>query len=199
MYVGYGIVTKKQFSDIHNTLSDFGCRHIFIDDIDQRRKSLSGFQKALSKLNPNDVLIIEQIEHLGNSDAFLVDHLHTLIKKKIHLRILADNSFLCWDNSSSLPVLALLKKYQNRKRQAKNLARNKTFNQKGEKAGAKTKIKPETRAQIYYLLSEKYTVKEICERVKICKGTFRNHFGTKKEALAKLANLQANQTIIAVK
>ncbi len=199
MYVGYGIVTKDQFSDIHNTLSDFGCRHVFIDDLDKKPKSHPGFQKALSKLKSNDILIIQHIEHLSNSDAFLVAHLHSLLQKKIHLQVLADDFFLCWDSSSPLSVLVLLKKFQNRQRQAKTLARNQTFSQTGNKAGAKTKIPPETRDEIYYLLSKNYTVKEICQRVKICKGTFRNHFGSKKEALKQLAEIEANKSIIALK
>lgn len=193
MYVGYGIVTQEQFSDIHNTLRDFGCRHVFIDDISRNRKSHSGFQKALSKLGDNDILIIQHIEHLSNSDSFLIDHLHTLIKKKIHLQVLADNFFLCWDTRDPLLLLALLKKFQQRKRQAQVAARKQTLSLTGKKAGANTKITPEIRDEIFYLLSRKHTLTEICDRVKISKGTFRNHFGTKKEALKKLDEIQAKQ------
>ena len=184
MYVGYAIVTKSEYEAIYNTLIDFGCRQVFTDDLDKNYKSPPGFKKALSELNPNDILVIERVEHLGTSDSFLIAHLQALVKKKIHLRVLEDNLFLCWDASAHATLLQILQKFQQKKNQAKTLARKQTLSQKGKQAGANSKINPDTREFIKTLLdSKKYTIKEICRRAQISTSTYYNHFHPQKKAV----------------
>ncbi|MDJ0647143.1 MAG: recombinase family protein [Xenococcaceae cyanobacterium MO_188.B19] len=187
MYVGYGIVTKHELSMVYNSLNNFGCHQIFTDDLDKNSKSQSKFKKALSKLKSNDILVINQIDHLGTNNHSLISNLDLLVHKKVHLRVLEDDILLCWDTSAHITLLQILKKFQHQKNQSQTMARQQTFSQTGKKPGRRPKIDSGKRKLIETLIAANYTVDEICRQVGICRGTFYKYFPVSQNAKSQEA------------
>lgn len=196
MYAGYGLVTKEELTDIYNILKDFNCHHIFIDDNPNPSKSDSGFNQALSQLQSNDILVIPQIHYLAPSHSFLLSRLEELLEKNIHLHILDSNLLFCWGQSSHCTLLKIIQQFQLHKNQVQTLARKQTLSNTGKTAGANTKITQEKRQDIETLISQNFTRKEICHRAQISETTFKNHFGSIKEARKQLVQTQAHQAVI---
>ncbi len=177
--IGYGIVTNGHYHTVIDTLNNSGCQRIFTDDCDTQGNPGKGFYDAVDYLTPHDILVIDNIAHLGKSIDSVFKNLAILSNKKANLHILDNNLTFSLKESENNSLLQILINFHLQATHFKTQTRTKTMSQKGITAGRKTLIDDNTRKKIETLIAENYSVKDICLSTKIKESTFYKHFSLK--------------------
>ena len=175
MLKGYGIVTQGQYQHIIQQLYEVGCRQVFTDDRDATNNARAGFEQVLSSLQPNDILVVPRLNHLGKSVNSVIKNIGLLLEKKVNLHILETNMLVPLGKSSEIGLIHSLVNFQDKTSQAQVEARQKTLQKRGNKVGRPTKLTKDTTDYIDYLSSKNYKVEEICQRTNICPTTYYNY------------------------
>jgi len=175
MLKGYGIVTKGQYQIIVQQLYEIGCRQVFTDDRSSTKNARSGFEQALSSLQPNDILVVPTLNHLGKSVNSVIRNIGLLLEKRVNLHILETNMLVPLAKSSEVDLISCLVNFQDETAQAQAQARQKTLKKRGNKVGRPSKLTKDTTDYIDFLVNKGYKVEEICQRTNICQSTYHNY------------------------
>ncbi len=173
MLKGYGIVTKGQSQNIIQQLYEIGCRQVFTDE--RTNNARTGFEQALSSLQPNDILVVPKLNHLGKSVNSVIKNIGLLLEKKVNLHILDKNMLVPLAKSSEVGLIHSLVNFQDETSQAQAQARQKTLQKRGKKVGRPTKLTKDTTDYIDFLANKGYKIEEICQRTNICPSTYHNY------------------------
>ena len=170
-YVDYEIVTKSQYQATLAQLYEVGCRQIFTDEQNNTNNAKLGFKQALRSLNPNDILVITQINHLGKSAESIIKNLGIILEKEANLQIIADNILLPLKKSTEVSLIKILVNFQQKKIESQTQARKTTLEKHGNKVGRRP-LDEKTSKLVKTLLEEGYKVKDICRAAKISESTY---------------------------
>ena len=170
-YVDYEIATKSQEQATLAQLYDVGCRQVFTDERDAPNNAKLGFKQALGSLNPNDILVVTQINHLGKSADSLIKNLGLLLEKEANLQILGDNLLLPLKDSIHVSLIKILVNFQQQKIESQTQARKTTLAKHGKKVGRRP-LDEQTAQLVNTLLKDGYKPKDICRYAQISESTY---------------------------
>ena len=180
MLIGYGIVTQGQYREYRNTLSqlyEVGCKQVFTDEQNAKNNARAGFEQALSCLNnPNDILVITEINHLGRSAESIIKNLGILVDKEVNLQILGDNLLLPLKESTHVKLIKILVDFQYQKIATQTQVRKQSLQKNGQKPGRKPVIDDKKAKKVQTLLQKGYKIKEICQFTQISESSFHKYF-----------------------
>jgi DNA invertase Pin-like site-specific DNA recombinase len=93
MKVGYARVsTEEQSLNLQkDALRLAGCRLIFEDRLSGATARRDGLERAISRLNGNDVLVVWKLDRLGRSLGHLIELIRTLDSRRIGFQSLSEN------------------------------------------------------------------------------------------------------------
>ncbi len=177
MLIGYGIVTQGQYRDTLSQLYEVGCKQVFTDEQNAKNNARAGFEQALSYLNnPNDILVITEINHLGRSAESIIKNLGILVDKEVNLQILGDNLLLPLKESTHVKLIKILVDFQYQKIATQTQVRKQSLQKNGQKPGRKPVIDDKKAKKVQTLLQKGYKIKEICQSTQISESSFHKYF-----------------------
>ena len=182
MKIGYARVsTLEQNLNLQlDALQNAGCEKIYRETISGVKTDRPELTKLLNNLRKDDILIVWKLDRLGRSLKHLVDLIGDLMGKGVALKSLNDPI----DTTTSqgrlvFNIFASLAEFERDLIRERTLAGLTAARARGHKGGRPKGIPKKAEATVYAaetLYKEgKLTVRQICEKLGIAKGTLYNY------------------------
>lgn len=173
MKYGYARVSKSdQILDRQvNALKEYGCDEIITESISTRSKQIK-LQELIEKMKDGDTLVVVALNRLGRDTRKLIDMFDEFTKKNINFVSLKET----FDTSTAVGratmlFLSVIAQTERDVLSERTLDGLEAARRRGSKSG-RPPLSPQKKEQMVKLyLSDKYTVREICELLGVSRST----------------------------
>ena len=177
---GYARVSKSD-QNIQlqiDALKKSGCdeQNIFIDHVSGAKENRPGLDNCLSKIQPNDILVVWRLDRLGRSMSHLVKLVEELLSNNIGFKSLCDGAINTTTASGELMfnIFSSLAQFERRLIQERTRAGLTAARARGRKGGRKKIPSTHPKVQMAKKMhkDKDISIKQICDTLKISRSTF---------------------------
>lgn len=186
--IGYARVsTDDQNLDLqHDALTRAGCSTIYADKASGKDTARPELAHCLKALRPGDTLTVWRLDRLGRSITDLLQIVADLDKRGIAFESIAEKI----ETGSAagrlvFHVFAALAEFERGIIRERTRAGLDAARQRGRTGGRKPKMDAKQKAEAFALHdSQRFSIKEICERAKVSRATFYRALATRETETA---------------